>query len=85
MRIGSPRSFASRATVRMWSALRMLPGLSLKPATPASMAASASLYWKWMSAMSGTGERGTIRASPSAASSSLQVHRTMSAPAPDRA
>ena len=31
--------------------------------------------------MSGTGERGTICASPSAAGSSLQVQRTMSAPA----
>ena len=30
----------------------------------------------------GTGDRGTICASPSAASSSLQVHRTMSHPAP---
>ncbi|MNC94992.1 hypothetical protein D3C83_119930 [compost metagenome] len=83
--MGSPRSFASRATVRMWSALRIFPGFSRSPATPASMAANASLYWKWMSAISGTGERGTIRAKPSAASSSLQVQRTMSAPAPDRA
>src|SRR3954449_8284211 len=35
-----------------------------------------------MSATIGTGERGTMRAKPSAASSSLHVHRTMSAPAP---
>jgi hypothetical protein len=63
----------------------MFPGLSLNPATPASIAARANLYWKWISAMSGTGERGTIRARPSAASSSLQVQRTMSAPAPERA
>ncbi len=34
-----------------------------------------------MSAMIGTGERGTIWARPSAAASSLQVQRTMSAPA----
>jgi hypothetical protein len=34
-----------------------------------------------MSATIGTGERGTMRASPSAASISLHVHRTMSAPA----
>ncbi len=34
-----------------------------------------------MSATIGTGERGTMWASPSAAASSLQVQRTMSAPA----
>jgi hypothetical protein len=38
-----------------------------------------------MSAMIGTGDRGTIWASPSAASVSLHVHRTMSAPAAARA
>ena len=65
----------------MCSGLRMLPGLSRRACTPASIAASASLYWKWMSATIGTGERGTICASPSAASSSLHVQRTMSAPA----
>ena len=81
MRIGRPRSFASRATILMCSGLRMLPGLSRRPCTPASIAASASLYWKWMSAMIGTGERGTICARPSAAASSLHVQRTMSQPA----
>ena len=84
MRMGRPRSLASRATALMCSGLRMLPGLSRRPATPASIAASASLYWKWMSAISGTGERGTICASPSAAGSSLQVQRTMSQPAAAR-
>ena len=64
----------------LW-ALRRLPGLSRSPCTPASRAASAISWWKWMSAMIGTGERGMIRASPSAAASSLQVQRTMSAPA----
>jgi hypothetical protein len=34
-----------------------------------------------MSATTGTGERGTMRARPSAASVSLQVQRTMSQPA----
>ena len=42
-------------------------------------------YWWWMSAMIGTGERGTIWASPSAASASLHVQRTMSQPAAARA
>ena len=60
----------------------MFPGLSLSPCTPASRAARASRYWKWMSAMIGTGDRGTISARPPAASASLQVMRTMSAPAP---
>ncbi len=81
MRIGNPRSFASSATALMCAGLRMFPGLSRSPCTPASIAASASLYWKWMSAMIGTGDRGMICASPSAAGSSLQVQRTMSQPA----
>ena len=38
-------------------------------------------YWWWMSATIGTGERGTMRARPSAASVSLHVQRTMSHPA----
>ena len=80
-----PRSLASAATALMCSGLRMLPGLSRSPCTPASMAASAIRYWWWMSAMIGTGLRGTIRASPSAASISLQVQRTMSTPAMSRA
>ena len=79
MRIGSPRSFASLATSLMCSGLRMLPGFRRSACTPASIAASASLYWKWMSATIGTGERGTICARPIAASSSLHVQRTMSA------
>ena len=85
MRIGTPRSLASLATVLMCSGLRMLPGLSRRQCTPASSASSARLYWWWMSATIGTGERGTIRASPSAASGSLQVQRTMSQPAAARA
>ncbi|GIU89458.1 MAG: hypothetical protein KatS3mg010_0557 [Acidimicrobiia bacterium] len=80
IRIGRPRAFASRATSWMCVGLRMLPGFSRSACTPASIAASASLCWKWMSATIGTGDRGTICASPSAASSSLHVHRTMSAP-----
>ena len=81
IRIGMPRSRASEATALMCSGLRMLPGLSRSPCTPASIAASAILYWWWMSAMIGTGDRGTICARPSAASVSLHVQRTMSAPA----
>ena len=58
----------ARRRALMCSGLRMLPGLSRRPCTPASIAASASLYWWWMSATIGTGERGTIWARPSAAS-----------------
>ena len=46
-----------------------------------NIAASAILYWWWMSAITGIGDRGTIWASPSAASVSLHVQRTMSQPA----
>ena len=81
MRIGTPRSVASAATALMCSGRRMLPGLRRRPCTPASIAASAILYWWWMSAMTGIGERGTIWARPSAAAASLHVQRTMSQPA----
>ena len=85
MRMGMPRSRHASATALMWAGLRMLPGLSRRQCTPASIASSARRYWWWMSATIGTGERGTIWASASAASTSLQVQRTMSAPAPARA
>jgi hypothetical protein len=85
MRVETPRSRAADATALMCSGLRMLPGFSRNWSTPASRAASASLCWKWMSATTGNGERGTMRARPSAASVSLQVQRTMSQPAPARA
>ena len=76
---------ASWATALMCSGLRMLPGFSRSPWTPASIAARAIRYWWWMSAMIGTGDRGTIWARPTAASGSLQVQRTMSQPAAARA
>ena len=58
------------------TALRSLLALPGPPApspqaTPASSAASAISTWKWMSATIGTGERGTIWASPSAAASRM--------------
>ncbi len=81
MRIGTFRSPQASATALMCSGRRMLPGFSRRHCTPASSAASAILYWWWMSATIGTGERGTMWARPSAASTSLQVQRTMSAPA----
>ena len=62
-------------------ALPVKEATGLPYASTKTMAASAILYWWWMSAMMGIGERGTICASPSAASASLQVQRTMSQPA----
>ena len=64
MRMGTPRSFASGATGLISASLRRLPGLSRRPWTPASSAASAISWWKWMSATIGTGERGTIVGQP---------------------
>src|SRR5208282_2299955 len=55
MRMGTPRSRASPATNLISDSLRRLPGLSRRPSTPASSAASAISWWKWMSAMIGTG------------------------------
>ena len=46
----------------------MLPGLMRTAATPASIAFSARLALKWMSAITGIGERRTIRGSASASS-----------------
>ena len=40
-RMGTPRSWARRTTVRTFSASRMLPGLRRRPWTPALSAASA--------------------------------------------
>ena len=58
MRMGTPRSLASAATCLISTSLRRLPGLSRRPWTPASSAASAISWWKWMSAMIGHGRAG---------------------------
>ena len=86
MRIGTPRSRASRATSLMCSGLRMLPGLRRRHCTPASSAARAIRCWWWMSATIGTGERGTIWARPSAASALVAgaAHDVGSRPPPGR-
>ena len=44
IRIGIFASKAALATSFICDSLRMFPGFSLKPSTPASIAASASLY-----------------------------------------
>src|SRR4051794_22860925 len=59
----------------------MLPGLMRTAATPASIARSARLALKWMSAITGIGERRTIFASASASSPFGTATRTSSQPA----
>src|SRR4051812_25417090 len=59
----------------------MLPGLMRTAATPASIAFSAREALKWMSAMTGIGERRTIVLSASASSVFGTAQRTTSQPA----
>ena len=59
----------------------MLPGLIRTAATPASIAFSAREALKWMSAITGSGERRTIRFSASASSTFGTAQRTISQPA----
>ena len=81
MRIGTCRSLARVTTSRTSSGLRMLPGLRRSPWIPASSAFSASVCSKWMSAISGTGECGTMSGSAAAALRSGTAMRTISQPA----
>ena len=59
----------------------MLPGLIRTAATPASIARSARLALKWMSAITGSGESRTIFGSASASSLFGTATRTISQPA----
>jgi hypothetical protein len=59
----------------------MLPGLIRTACTPASIARSARLALKWMSAITGSGERRTICFSASASSIFGTAQRTTSQPA----
>ena len=59
----------------------MLPGLSRTQCAPASIALSASVWLKWMSAITGIGDCATIARSASASCSRGTATRTMSAPA----
>ena len=60
MRIGTPFSVARAATSATFSGPPMLPGLSRTQCAPASIALSASVWLKWMSAITGIGESRTI-------------------------
>ena len=76
-----PFAFAARTTSATLSGPPMLPGLMRTAATPCSIAFSARLALKWMSAMIGTGEKRTILPSASASSVFGTATRTISQPA----
>ena len=81
MRIGIPLAWAARTTCATLSEPPMLPGLIRTAATPASIALRARLALKWMSAITGTGEKRTMRPSASASSFFGTATRTISQPA----
>src|SRR5947207_10790392 len=81
MRIGIVAACAARTTCATLSDPPMFPGLMRTAATPASIALSARLALKWMSAMTGSGERRTILLSASASSVFGTATRTISQPA----
>ena len=59
----------------------MLPGLIRTQCAPAASALTASVWLKWMSAITGIGDSATIVRSASTSSSRGTATRTMSAPA----
>ncbi len=81
IRIGTPAAVALAATSATFSRPPMLPGLSRTQWAPASIAFSASVWLKWMSAITGIGDSLTIVFSASTSSSRGTATRTMSAPA----
>ena len=80
-RSGVPCRLASAITSATFSGPPMLPGLSRTQWAPASIAFSASVWLKWMSAITGIGEEATMFFSASASCSRGTATRTMSAPA----
>ena len=81
IRIGIPARFAASTTSATRSGPPMFPGLIRTAATPASIARSARLALKWMSAITGSGESRTIVFSASASSILGTAQRTTSQPA----
>ena len=81
IRIGIPARFAAFTTSSTLSGPPMLPGLMRTAATPPSIAFRASEALKWMSAMTGSGDRRTIFGSASASSVFGTATRTTSQPA----
>ena len=78
--IGIFANNASLATSLICFSSLIFPGFKRKPWTPASIAANASLYWKCISAIIGTGLLVDISINEVAASTSLHVTLTISAP-----
>src|SRR5215211_8401606 len=83
--MGMPAARAASTTAATRSGPPMLPGLIRTAATPASIAFSARLALKWMSAITGIGLSRTMRLSASASSDFGTAHRTTSQPAEARA
>ncbi len=81
MRSGVPAARARSATSATFSGPPMLPGFRRMQCAPASIAFSASVWLKWMSAMIGIGDSTTIVFSASMSFSRGTATRTMSAPA----
>ncbi len=79
-RSGVPVCFASAITSATFSGPPMLPGFSRTQCAPASIAFSASVWLKWMSAITGIGDSSTICFSASTSCSRGTATRTMSAP-----
>ena len=80
-RSGVPWRLATSTTSAVFSGPPMLPGLIRTQCAPASMALIASVWLKWMSAITGIGESRTIVLSASTSCSRGTATRTMSAPA----
>ena len=76
-----PSCLAFAMTSATLSGPPMLPGLSRTQCAPASSDFSASVWLKWMSAMTGIGDSLTITFSASTSCSRGTAQRTMSAPA----
>src|SRR4051794_9001524 len=76
-----PAFFAARTTCSTLSGPPMLPGLMRTAWTPCSIALRASEALKWMSAITGIGEKRTMRDSASASSVFGTATRTTSQPA----
>ena len=81
MRIGIPARLAALTTWTTLSGPPMLPGLMRTAATPASIARRARLALKWMSAITGIGDRRTILRRAFASSIFGTAQRTISQPA----
>ncbi len=81
IRSGVPFAFAAATTSATFSGPPIFPGFRRTQAAPASIALSARVWLKWISAMIGTGAFSTIAFRATASSSRGTATRTRSAPA----